>query len=63
MSKEQKIVFRNGSSIECLPTGETVRGHRAEVPFIECEPTLIIPDALLNKVLEPFMTSKREDRE
>ena len=58
MSKEQKIVFRNGSVITCLPEGENVRGHRAEVPFIECEPTLIIPDALLNKVLEPFMTRR-----
>lgn len=63
MRKEQKIVLHNGSVINCLPEGENVRGHRAEVPFIECEPTLIIPDALLNKVLEPFMTSKREDRE
>nr|DAJ59083.1 MAG TPA: serine hydroxymethyltransferase [Caudoviricetes sp.] len=60
MNKEQKIVFRNGSVITCLPEGENVRGHRAEVPFIECEPTLIIPDALLNKVLEPFMTRRIE---
>lgn len=35
MSKEQKIVFRNGSAIECLPAGETVRGHRAELPFLK----------------------------
>ena len=62
MSKEQKIVFRNGSSIECLPAGETVRGHRSEFPFIEWELLQIQSDYLINEVFKPFEI-KRKDRE
>lgn len=63
MSKEQKIVFRNGSSIECLPAGETVRGYRSEFPFIEWDLLQIQSDYLINEVFKPFMASKRKDRE
>ena len=63
MNKGQKIVFRNGGSIECLPAGETVRGHRAELPFIEWDIAKLPSDDVLNEILKPFMTSKRKDRE
>lgn len=52
MSKEQKIIFRNGSSIECFPAGETVRGHRAEFPFIEWDQFQLPSDDIINEILK-----------
>lgn len=52
MSKEQKIIFRNGSSIECFPAGETVRGHRAEFPSIEWDLFRLQSDYIINEVLK-----------
>lgn len=63
MNKEQKIIFRNSSSIKCMSAGESVRGHRAEFPFIEWDIANLPSDDVLNEVLKPFMTSKRKDRE
>lgn len=63
MNREPKIIFRNGSAIECLPAGETVRGHRSEFPFIEWDLLRLPSDYIINEVLKPFMTSKRKDRE
>ena len=59
MSKEQKIVFRNGSSIECLPAGETVRGHRSEFPFIEWDTARFIPGCVLNQICESVRGKER----
>lgn len=52
MNKEQKIIFRNSSSIECMSAGESVRGHRAEFPFIEWDMMRFQPDYIINEVLK-----------
>ncbi len=61
MSKEQKIIFRNGSSIECFPAGETVRGHRAEFPSIEWDLFRLQSDYILNEVLKSFEIKTKEN--
>lgn len=60
MSKEQKIIFRNGSSIECFPAGETVRGHRAEFSSIEWDLFRLQSDYILNEVLKLLATTTQE---
>ena len=60
MSKEQKIIFRNGSSIECFPAGETVRGHRSELPFIEWDQFQLPSDDIINEILKPFEIKTKE---
>lgn len=52
MSREQMIVVRNGSSIECLPAGKTVRGHRSELPFIEWDQFQLPSDDIINEILK-----------
>lgn len=60
MNREPKIIFRNGSAIECLPAGETVRGHRSEFPFIEWNLLRLPSDYIINEVLKSFeIKSKR----
>ena len=60
MNREPKIIFRNGSAIECLPAGETVRGHRSEFPFIEWDLLRLPSDYIINEVLKSFeIKSKR----
>ncbi len=61
MSKEQKIVFRNGSAIECLPACETVRGHRAELPFIEWDIANLPSGDVLNEILKPLEIKTKEN--
>lgn len=46
------IVFRNGSSIECLPAGKIVRGHRSEFPFIEWDQFQLPSDDIINEILK-----------
>ena len=60
MSKEQKIVFRNGSSIECLPTGKTVRGHRSEFPLIEWDQFKLPSDYIINEVLKSLAETTQQ---
>ena len=60
MSKEQKIVFRNGSVITCLPAGETVRGHRAEFPFIEWDLLRLPSDYIINEVLKSLAETTQQ---
>lgn len=52
MNREPKIIFRNGSAIECLPAGETVRGHRSEFPFIEWDQFQLPSDDIINEILK-----------
>lgn len=60
MSREQMIVFRNGNSIECLPAGKTVRGHRSELPFIEWDQFQLPSDDIINEILKPFEIKTKE---
>ena len=52
MNREPKIIFRNGSAIECLPAGETVRGHRSEFPFIEWDQFQLPSVDIINELLK-----------
>lgn len=60
MSREQMIVFRNGSSIECLPAGKTVRGHRSELPFIEWDLLRFPSDYIINEVLKLLVETTQQ---
>ena len=60
MSKERKLIFRNGNSIECLPVRETVRGHRSEFPFVEWDQFQLPSDDIINEVLKPFKIKKEK---
>lgn len=55
------IVFSNGSSIECLPAGKTVRGHRSELPFIEWDQFQLPSDDIINEILKPFKIKTKEN--
>ena len=61
MNKGQKIVFRNGSAIECLPAGETARGLRSEFPFIEWDIANLPSDDMLNEILKSLEIKTKEN--
>ena len=61
MNREPKIIFRNGSAIECLPAGETVRGHRSEFPFIEWDLLRLPSDYIINEVLKVIRNKKQKE--
>lgn len=60
MSREQIIVFKNGNSIECLPAGKTVRGHRSELPFIEWDLLQFPSDYIINEVLKLLVETTQQ---
>lgn len=53
----------NGSRIECIggttPSNGTIRGHRAEFPFIEWDTFALVPDEVLEEVIALFEVKER----
>ena len=53
----------NGSRIECIGgttlSNGTIRGHRAEFPFIEWDTFALVPDEVLEEVIALFEVKER----
>lgn len=53
-SNEAKVIFKNGSTIECTTSGESARGYRGNILIVD--EFRLVPKDVLDKILRPFLT-------
>lgn len=53
-ANDAKVVFKNGSTIECTTSGESARGYRGNILIVD--EFRLVPKDVLDKILRPFLT-------